>query len=221
MSFLENHLEQISLSAAAIAELPFPPPKKFTNAILRSHDITALIRDTELHERSLFKFAPPEPNAIPNHEGLPRRSTAYGPEGGGQQSMNGYKHSRPPPQRSAVATLLGKELGDQLRLESIQAGKERGEVDVDLLLRGAEKLTRVAKHTAQLAKMNRRGDSEATEDLASPEEPADVDDGKVVINVSAGDLEREEREIRELEKKKQALEDRVSGMERDLGGLLR
>lgn len=35
------------------------------------------------------------------------------------------------------------------------------------------------------------------------------------------DFMREEEEIRELEKKKRALEDRVSEMERDLGGLRR
>lgn len=35
------------------------------------------------------------------------------------------------------------------------------------------------------------------------------------------DLLREGIEVEELEKKKRALEDRVSGMERDLGGLMR
>lgn len=39
--------------------------------------------------------------------------------------------------------------------------------------------------------------------------------------VTDEDLERELEEIRELEKKKQQLEARVSGMERDLGGLMR
>ncbi|KFY34136.1 hypothetical protein V495_08206, partial [Pseudogymnoascus sp. VKM F-4514 (FW-929)] len=61
MSFLSNHLEQISLSAQSIASLPFPPPKIFTNALLASHDITALIRDTEPHERALFSVPPPPP----------------------------------------------------------------------------------------------------------------------------------------------------------------
>ena len=41
---------------------------------------------------------------------------------------------------SAVATLLGGELGEQIRKEGAKEGKERGEVDVDLLLKGAEKL---------------------------------------------------------------------------------
>ena len=34
-------------------------------------------------------------------------------------------------------------------------------------------------------------------------------------------LRREEGALRDLQKKKRGLEDRVSGMERDLGGLLR
>ena len=39
--------------------------------------------------------------------------------------------------------------------------------------------------------------------------------------ITAEDFLREEEEIRDLEKKKRALENRVSEMERDLGGLLR
>ncbi|KAI9662549.1 MAG: hypothetical protein M1821_008716 [Bathelium mastoideum] len=35
------------------------------------------------------------------------------------------------------------------------------------------------------------------------------------------DMKTEEEEIRELERKKQALEDRVTEMEKDLGGLMR
>lgn len=38
--------------------------------------------------------------------------------------------------------------------------------------------------------------------------------------VTDADIEREMEEIRELERRKRALEARVSGMERDLGGLI-
>lgn len=41
---------------------------------------------------------------------------------------------------SAVATLLGGELGEQIRKEGAKEGKEWGEVDVNLLLKDAEKL---------------------------------------------------------------------------------
>lgn len=41
---------------------------------------------------------------------------------------------------SAVATLLGGALGEEIRKRTINDGRERGEVDVDVLLNGAEKL---------------------------------------------------------------------------------
>ncbi|KAI5284326.1 hypothetical protein KEM54_001424 [Ascosphaera aggregata] len=53
MSLLHS-LEQISQSAESIAQLPFQPPKSFTNAFLHCDDITTLIRDTEPHERAVF-----------------------------------------------------------------------------------------------------------------------------------------------------------------------
>lgn len=44
---------------------------------------------------------------------------------------------------SAVAALLGGELGEQIRKEGAKEGKERGELDVNLLLKGADKLCSV------------------------------------------------------------------------------
>lgn len=41
------------------------------------------------------------------------------------------------------------------------------------------------------------------------------------MHVTDEDIERELEEIRELETKKHRLEDRVTGIERDLGGLMR
>ena len=38
--------------------------------------------------------------------------------------------------------------------------------------------------------------------------------------VTDEDIERELEEIKDLERRKRALEDRVTGMERDLGGLM-
>lgn len=54
-------------------------------------------------------------------------------------------------------------------------------------------------------------------------------EGKDTLSVSVGkpsvmtedDLRAEENEIRELEAKKKMLEERIAGMERDMGGLLR
>lgn len=75
---------------------------------------------------------------------------------------------------------------------------------------------RVVEQSAQLEKMNSSQpyDSDG-EDLAVEAPPPDP------VNVTDEDLQRELEEIRELEKKKQQLEARVSGMERDLGGLMR
>lgn len=81
--------------------------------------------------------------------------------------------------------------------------------------------SRVAQQTTKLARMNR------SKGGANDEDDFDVPD-KHVASVAGNqrrstqeDLEKEAEEIQELEKKKLALEDRVSGMERDLGGLLR
>ncbi|KAL9042955.1 MAG: hypothetical protein Q9180_000215 [Flavoplaca navasiana] len=83
---------------------------------------------------------------------------------------------------------------------------------------------RVTKQSAQLAKRNRQGDTNDDRDNTSVKDSADLESNEERANdvpITADDLEKEEQEIRELERKKRALEDRVTGMERDLGGLLR
>lgn len=71
---------------------------------------------------------------------------------------------------------------------------------------------RVAENESALERMRR---SEREDDLESPEpEPENLD-------VTDEDIQRELEEIRELERRKRMLEERVSGMERDLGGLMR
>lgn len=83
--------------------------------------------------------------------------------------------------------------------------------------------SRVSKQTLQLNRMNHSKDYEAEDEPDDPDEtqlkvPAKMEGPESTVD----DLQREEEEeIRELEKKKKGLEDRVSGMERDLGGLLR
>jgi chromosome segregation ATPase len=73
---------------------------------------------------------------------------------------------------------------------------------------------RVAASTAELEQMRHSyGDNE--HDLAAmPISRSDT------LDVTDEDLERELAEIRELEQRKRALEDRVTGMDRDLGGLM-
>ena len=127
----------------------------------------------------------------------------------------------------------------------------KGEVDIEVLLRGAEKLNdvysipgvperirglrtrygqiqeslqhyeqKVARQTRELERMNRSDgwDADDDEDGEGRETPGSEE---VEVEVTDEDLRREEEEITELERKKRELEERVNGMERDLGGLLR
>lgn len=73
---------------------------------------------------------------------------------------------------------------------------------------------RVAKNSAELEQMrDSYGDDMDDYDMTGPvkTETSDITDE---------DIERELEEIRDLERRKRALEDRVTGMERDLGGLM-
>ncbi|MCJ1225954.1 hypothetical protein MMC12_002603 [Toensbergia leucococca] len=243
MTALHNHLEQISLSSAAIAELSFPPPKIFTNALLHSHDITALIRDTEIHERALFTLAPSDPK--------PRRSVAnsvgkgnlFSTDSIGGSLVNESSLRKTTRNDRAVAMLLGGDVMEQMRRDGMNDGRERGEVNVEIFpIPGAvdkiaslrtrfEQLSssvaryesRISKQSMQLDKINREKyfDMDDNLDNIDDETPLGAQFVPDQLQITAEDLRREEEEIRELEKKKRALEERVSGMERDLGGLLR
>ncbi|EEH03592.1 conserved hypothetical protein [Histoplasma capsulatum G186AR] len=265
MGLLESHLEQISLSATAIADLPFPPPKIFANAMLGPHDITTLIRDTEPHERALFSIDP-SANSQPrvtsaSSANSQRRTTrrvttaASGSsfpdlvlplphEGGDSMASRIYaaKHNK---SQSAVTQVLGGDMVDEIK-------KPRGEVDVKVLLRGAEMLcnvypipgaqeqistlrhrhehlsasiahleSRIAEQAAQLQRMNRSQDYSSDYDPAELETSTEVLNAEVSPHVTEEDLRREILEIHELEARKQKLEERMTGMERDLGELMR
>ncbi|KAH8819725.1 DASH complex subunit Spc34 [Xylogone sp. PMI_703] len=143
MSLLSAHLEQLELCAQSIATLPFPPPKIFTNALLSNHDITALIRDTEPHERALFSVPPPPPSfAAQAATSTNRRQTVFAVSSGEITTSTGPS-ARAPRKNTAVAAVLGGELHSQIRKTESVAHGGRGEMDVDVLLRGAEKLGNV------------------------------------------------------------------------------
>lgn len=139
-SLLSSHLEQISLCATSIAELSFPGPRMFTNALISTHDITALIRDTEQHERALFHLAPPPlppANSMSDFTASvsgtapatgARRATAYGSS----------RHAK----NKAVAAVLGGDLYQKTR-RADAVGRQKGDIDVEVLLEGAEKLAAV------------------------------------------------------------------------------
>ena len=121
-------------------------------------------------------------------------------------------------------------------------------VNVEVLLAGAEKLCTVypvagaserietlrnkyreiaesishheAKVSQQQTKLNRLNkSSDHAQD--TDEDEVGTPGKSVEIMASEQDLEAEAQEIRELEAKKRTLEERVSGMEKDLGGLMR
>jgi len=157
MALLSSHLEQIALSASAIHDLPcvspvravagrvltvpasFPPPKIFTNALLRSHDITALIRDTESHERALFSIDPSAKPLKSSQRRATRRGTVYPAEGDAESLASRIYAARSNRSQSAVARVLGAGMMEEIRRSGgTSARPPRGEINVEVLLRGAE-----------------------------------------------------------------------------------
>ncbi|KAK5678894.1 hypothetical protein LTS10_008549 [Elasticomyces elasticus] len=211
-TLLSTHLTQIASCSSSIASLSFPQPKIFTNALLHTSDITALIRDTEAHERALFHLAPPPlPSKAADFTGsvisapapTARRATGYG--GGVRQ-----------PKSKAVAAVLGGDLPIPGAADKIAGLRERHQ---QLTANIAHYEDRVARNAQELQLMNRpssRGGYRDDEDVAS--ERVEMVEGPTMTRE---DLRRGEEEVRELERKKRGLEERVSGMERDLGGLVR
>ena len=117
----------------------FPPPKIFANALLAQHDITALIRDTELHERALFSV-PPAPRPA---DAARRRTTMFTNDGG----AGAAGAARAPKRNTAVAAVLGGDLVERIRRgggggvgSGLGYRDHKGDIDVAVLLEGAEKL---------------------------------------------------------------------------------
>ncbi|KIW05560.1 uncharacterized protein PV09_03437 [Verruconis gallopava] len=259
MSLIDAHLEQISLCAQSIAELSFPPPKIFTNALLGGHDITTLIRDTETHERALFSVPPPPPPKAQDPTSNKRRTTVFQSQSAGP-GLN-VDSVRAPRRNTAVAAVLGKDLVDRIRkaggagagsalgYQAYERGKDKGEVDVEVLLEGAEKLCNVypipgaAEKIAALRQRHQRLESslryyeaqiaEQAAQLSKLNRPRDYGsdyDGEADLDAQEAltfedfteeDMRREEEEIKELERKKRSLEERVSNMEKDISGVTR
>ncbi|MCJ1387963.1 hypothetical protein MMC18_000806 [Xylographa bjoerkii] len=222
----------------------------FTNALLHPHDITALIRDTEAHERALFTVAPPDFGSSESNLSILRKSTIFdvAANGDGSRSTVGaYRSSRP---TTAVGRILGGDLMNEIQSDCKNIGSERTEVDVKLLLKGAEKLCAIYPIEGAIAKINslrmryeqltssiERYEARVAKQTSQLERmnQAKNHNGNERYNngdqealqahqsaqATAEDIQREEAEMKELERKKRGLEDRVSGYERDIGGLLR
>ncbi|KAL3472670.1 DASH complex subunit Spc34 [Aspergillus californicus] len=244
MSRLQKHLEQIMLSSNAIAELPFPPPRIFTNALLGSHDITALIRDTEAHEWALFQ-SDPSVKASNAQRRATRRATQFQPEAETESMASRIYSARNNKNQSAVARVLGSDMMEEIKRSARPSGNGcRGEVNVDVLLRGAEILCNVypvagaqdkisslryrhqliSETIAELEERVSRNTAELESMSHSYNDDYDDFDDASPINttipdVTDADIDQELEDIRELERKKRSLETRVTGMECDLGGL--
>ncbi|TAQ86756.1 hypothetical protein B7494_g4917 [Chlorociboria aeruginascens] len=240
MSLLERHLDQICLSSESIATLPFPPPKIFTNALLTQHDITSLIRDTEPHERALFSVPPPQPpttaqTPYPDPKPSNRRQTVFNVASGEVTTGSGPS-ARGPRRNTAVAAVLGPELHSQVRKSEGPQGK--GDVNVEVLLRGAEKLNNVysipgvpdrihslrtrhgqlqnslahyeTKVARQTRELQRMNKGDSWDGSGEEDEDREAVAGEETeLEVTDEDLRREEEEIAELERKKKELEDRL------------
>ncbi|KAM0324801.1 hypothetical protein ACHAQA_007767 [Verticillium albo-atrum] len=246
---LNIHLEQIALSCQGIESLPFPPPKIFTNALLHNNDITSLIRDTEPHERALFSVPPPPPPQTAQPDpGAPhdRRKTVFAVSSG-EVTTGGGPTGRPARRNTAVAAVLGGDLHAQLTRRGVGSNKG-GDVDVEVLLRGAEKLCGVyalpgageriaalrgrwgrnantaayyeARVAEQTASVERTKGQWGHEDDEDDEDDDEDDDQRGEDVMTEDDLRAEEEEVRELERKKRELQQRLRAMDKDLGGLL-
>ncbi|KAI1344420.1 DASH complex, subunit Spc34 [Xylariaceae sp. FL0016] len=251
MSLLPAHFEQIAISCQGIDSLPFPPPRIFTNALLSSHDITSLIRDTEAHEWALFSVPPPPPAITaqpedPAKKKPSRRQTVFNVTSGEVTTSNSNAERRTgvPRRHTAVSAVLGGDLHDQIRRSERRFGRDN--VDVEMLLTGAEKLCGVyplpgaldripaqrakyANSLSTLAYYEAKVEEQAEKLRAmnkdhwvdeDEDEEADGEESNPGEIRTEDSLRQEEEEVRELEKKKRDLQARLKAMEKDLGGLL-
>lgn len=151
--------------------------------------------------------------------------------------------SGPARRNTAVAAVLGGDLHAQIVRRS---GRGEGDVDIEVLLHGAEKLCNVyplpgalERIPAQRQKYAHQSNTlayyegkvaeqqEALEKMNAERWAEDEDDGEdegerqgEVNTLTEEDLRREEAEVRELDRKKRELQARLRELDRDLNGLL-
>lgn len=150
-----------------------------------------------------------------------------------------------PRRNTAVAAVLGGDLHEQIRRSERRGGRD--DVDVEILLRGAEKLCgvyplpgapeRIAAQRAKYAhgrstlayyeakveeqaEALRQMNKDHWRDDDDDDEEGGPDGGGNDEITTEEELRRTEAEVRELEGKKRELQERLRGMEKDLGGLL-
>ncbi|KAF9873567.1 DASH complex subunit Spc34 [Colletotrichum karsti] len=193
---------------------------------------------------------PPPPATSQNPDPKPntRRQTVFNVASG--EVTTGPPNNRGvggggPRRQTAVSAVLGGDLHSQLRRGERQAAIKGGDVDVEVLLEGATKLcgvyalpgalekipqlrqryahqtntlayyeAKVAEHQAALERMNKdhwMGDDN------EPEEDDDDDDDEAMTEE---DLRAEEETLRDLDRKRRELQQRLKTMDEDLNGLM-
>ena len=124
----------------------FPPPKIFTKALLGNHEITNLIRDTEAHEWALFSLTAEPPTSSSSRKSTRRGTLFYGEDNGSINRKSTF-NLHEPRKHSAVARVLGGEMLHEIQQSRSLAKSQNngvvGSVNVEALLRGAEKLCAV------------------------------------------------------------------------------
>lgn len=97
-----------------------------------------MIRDTEAHERALFTAG-----TLSQPQNVPRRSTIYGAANNSHLTFKNTGLTRETGHVSTVAKILGPVRGKPATTDTSSDGRGSGEIDVEILLRGAEKLCAV------------------------------------------------------------------------------
>lgn len=174
-----------------------------------------------------------------------RRTTVFGIDGSNRRKTISQLQQR---QGSAVAKVLGSDMLRRIQQSSRRRQSRSRGVDVEVLLQGAERLCAVhpvagAKERIaslrtrysqtmesvshyeslvlkQQTKLKRINSDLEHDDFSGHEESA-IMENTIPTAMTEADLRAEEEDIKELEARKKALEDRVAGIEKDLGGLLR
>ena len=207
-----------------------------------------MIRDVEAHERALLAVPPPPPpQIVTKKEKEPpkpskRRQTVFSVAEG--EITTGPPSTRRPRQHTAVAAVLGGDLHSQIVRRGKAEDGAKGDVDIEVLLQGAEKLCTVypapgaleripalrqkyahqnnteAYYSARVAEqselLGKMNKDPIFGDEEEEEEAAFQGDADVW---TADELRQDEEELREWERKKRELQERMRDLDRDLAGL--
>lgn len=205
-----------------------------------------------------------KPEPPPEQSKVSRRQTVFNVAAGEVTTGAPSSRSAGNPRRStAVAAVLGGDLHAKITRRApastrVQGAGGGGDVDIEVLLQGAEKLcnvyplpgaleripelrqkwanqsntlayyeAKVAEQAERLVRMNKRPDDFGDEDDEKIGEGEGGGEGEDPVNsgimdslMTEEDLRREEEEVKELDKKKKELQERLRAMDKDLGGLL-